>query len=329
MAKKYSKWFDGKEYKHNKILKRRYDNIDIVPVYTPALRFNYIKYTIPRAGRFNGELTEMQRRIMGLIATHSFLSIKQIKTYLELQGLDISFSEIGKTLDDLIFYNLVERNVITRRETVYDEDAKIYINTDCEAIRLYSQGCYRPFSNRDFPACQLKNLAILKQDCGNAMPTFALSMHIMNQILLNSMIYTGNVRRFRIAQIKFLPHLRLAIPLEIATDDRVYYFINAVFVPIFRLQEMLRNWNEYAISVKEDINKSRKYRSDNNMKDASAHRKFVPFTVVIIAANSDHLTQIMDVVSRVETSNFNVAFSTYDEWFKKNGGTFFQKEIVK
>ena len=62
------------------------------------------------------------------------------------------------------------------------------------------------------------------------MPTLALSMHIVNQILLNSMIYAGNVKRFRIAQIKYLPNMRIVVPLEIATNNRTYYFINAVFL---------------------------------------------------------------------------------------------------
>lgn len=329
MSKKYTKWLDGKEFKHNKLLKRRYENIDVVPVYTPAARFNYIKYTISTPGHFEGELTDIQERILGLVSTHGFVSVKQIKTYLELQGLDISFTEIGKTLEDLIFYNFIERNTITRRETAYDQNANMYVNSDRESVKLYSQGCYRPFSNRMFPTRSVKNLAIIKQDCGNAMPTLALSMHIVNQILLNSMIYTGNVRRFRIAQIKYLPHMRIAVPLEIATNNHIYYFINAVFLTTYRLQEILRNWANYSMSNDENAGKDNKNNPANTTAGNTEGRRNVPFTVVIIAANTEHLVQIMDVVNNENTCNYNVAFTIYDEWFHKKGGTFFQKEMVK
>lgn len=329
MTKKYTKWLDGKEFKHNKLLKRRYENIDVVPVYTPTARFNYIKYTISKPGHFNGELTDIQERIMGLVSTHSFVSVKQIKTYLELQGLDISFSEIGKTLEDLIFYNLIERNTITRRETAYDQNVNMYVNSDCESVKLYSQGCYRPFSNRMFPTRSVKNLAIIKQDCGNAMPTLALSMHIVNQILLNSMIYAGNVKRFRIAQIKYLPNMRIVVPLEIATNNHTYYFINAVFLTTYRLQEILRNWAGFSMMTAENSGKDN--MRDSSDKKAGNHesRRNAPFTVVIIAANTEHLVRIMDVVNNEDTCNYNVAFTIYDEWFQKKGGTFFQKEMVK
>ena len=326
MGKKYSQWLDGKEFKNNKLLKRRYENIDIAPGYTPALKFDYKKYTIARPNHFNGELSEIQEKILGLVATHCFLSIKQIKTYLDLQGVDISMSEISRTLEDLIFFNLVERNTITRRDTVFDQDSKMYINTDCEGIKLYSQGCYRPFSNRVFPACSLKSLAIIKQDCGNAMPTLAISMHIINQILLNNMIYNGTVRRFRVAQIKYLPRMRLSVPLEIATNSRIYYFINAIFISTYRLQEVLSNWNDYTTMLKETVSAK---HSDKKQLESNKKGSVEPFTIVIIAANTEHLSQIMDVVNRTDTKNFEVAFTIYDEWFQKKGGTFFQKGIVK
>ena len=76
MGKKYSQWLDGKEFKNNKLLRRRYENIDIAPGYTPALKFDYKKYTIARPNHFNGELSEIQEKILGLVATHCFLSIK-------------------------------------------------------------------------------------------------------------------------------------------------------------------------------------------------------------------------------------------------------------
>ena len=78
--------------------------------------------------------------------------------------------------------------------------------------------------------------------------------------------------------------------------------------------------------LKETVNAK---HSDKKQLESNKKGSVEPFTIVIIAANTEHLSQIMDVVNRTDTKNFEVAFTIYDEWFQKKGGTFFQKGIVK
>ena len=329
MGNKYSKWLDGTQFNNSVRLRRRYDNIDTTPMCTPMVRYEYKKNIISKPGRFEGELNELQKKILSLVTFHGFLSSKQIQTFLELQGMEVSMSEITRTLEYLIYYNLVERNTVIRRETTYNREKLQYVNTNCEGVKLYSQGVFKPFERTNFPSCPLKNLSILKQESGNAIPSLAISMHIVNQILLNNMIYADNVQRFRIAQIKYLPGMRLVVPLEIVTENRTYYFVNSLFLTAYRLQEVLSNWGDYSARLQGKDSNSEIYTKKHNRNGELPQRKYERFTLVIIAVSNVHLMQVMDIVNKADIEDFDIAFTVYDDWFQPRKGNFFLREAIR
>lgn len=330
MGNKYSKWFDGTRFNNNVRLSRRYENIDMTPVCIPSVSYEYRKISIEKPGRFKGELNEIQETILSLITAHGFLSVKQIKTLLELKGKDISMSEINQILEYLTYYNFIRRNMVTPRKTTYDLEKHQYINSSYEGIKLYSQGAFRPYDRKNFPLCPLKNIKMLMQESGNTLPTFAICMHIANQILLNNIIYNGNVQRFRLAQVKYLPGMRLAIPLEMVTENRTYFFINSVFLSSYKLQEILSNWTDYALSLQGKDNKVRDGIKKTHRKNENLpQRRYDRFTLVLITSNTIQLMQIMDIVKNADIKDFDVAFTVYDDWYQPKKGTFFQKEAIK
>lgn len=329
MGNKYSKWLDGTKFNNTVHLRRRYENIDITPACTPSARYEYRKCSVSKPGRFEGELNDLQEIILSLITAHGFLSIKQIKTLLELRGKDVSMSEISKILEDLTYYNFIERNTVTRRETTYDTGKLQYVTSNHEGVKLYSQGVFRPYERRNFPSCPLKNLSILKLESGNTVPTLAVSMHIVNQILLNNMIYNENIQRFRIAQIKYLPGMRLVVPLEIVTGNRTYYFVNSLFLSTYRLQEVLSNWNDYSLRLQGKAYTGEVASKKNSRNGTLSERRYERFTLVIITVSNIHLMQVMDIVNKADIKNFDVAFTVYDDWFQPKMGNFFQKETIK
>lgn len=97
-------------------------------------------------------------------------------------------------------------------------------------------------------------------------------MHIVNQILLNNMIYADNVQRFRIAQIKYLPGMRLVVPLEIVTENRTYYFVNSLFLTAYRLQEVLSNWGDYSARLQGKDSNIEIYTKKHNRKGKHTER---------------------------------------------------------
>lgn len=175
----------------------------------------------------------------------------------------------------------------------------------------------------------MKNLSILKQESGNAISSLAISMHIVNQILLNNMIYADNVQRFRIAQIKYLPGMRLVVPFEIVTENRTYYFVNSLFLTAYRLQEVLSNWGDYSARLQGKDSNIEIYTKKHNRNGELPQRKYERFTLVIIAVSNVHLMHVMDIVNKANIEDFDIAFTIYDDWFQPKKGNFFLREAIR
>ena len=160
-------------------------------------------------------------------------------------------------------------------------------------------------------------------------PSLAISMHIVNQILLNNMIYADNVQRFRIAQIKYLPGMRLVVPLEIVTENRTYYFVNSLFLTAYRLQKVLSNWGDYSARLQGKDSNSEIYTKKHNRNGELPQRKYERFTLVIIAVSNVHLMHVMDIVNKTNIEDFDIAFTVYDVWFQPKKGNFFLREAIR
>ena len=214
-----------------------------MPVINKKVNYNYYKKCISGVPKKVTYLSEAEKTVLETIFVGKSMTIDQLLIYLLMKGYYFSISRLKSVLDKLMHYKLIQRITVTG--SISDDSGITY--------KYYMIGEYTPCINMGIPNVTAKQLFMLRKECGSNWPMYCISMQIINQILINQLIYNDDVNRFIIGDVKMYSDYQLTIPLTLSMDDVITAFTFVMFMDTDRIETILSKWSRYRKQIDKKI----------------------------------------------------------------------------
>ena len=295
MSQKYSTWQRGENFKNRAALIKQYNDIDdILPVSSDS-SYSFVKTANEQEGECREVFNEAEQKVLGLITAYAYLTFNQIYTLLELMKETFSKTTVKRVLDKLIDLSVIVKYTV-RSEVGQGMEKE---------IKIYSRSRFKIVRCCEIPNMNYKNRLILRSECGNSWAALSLTMVVVNQIVINQMIYGSPIRHLKIENVKYMPKCKIAVLLEMETDKGTYYFVSAMHSRGHKIQEILLDWTDYAMWQKRD------------------------FTLVFITSGEKNLVETMEAVNTARFFGFQIGYSLYYDWFKSARNSLIMRDSIR
>lgn len=294
MANKYSNWNKASNYSNrNNIIYHLPPYIKVPELFQPKTNFILENKPIKNSTTLqNLYLNLLDTEIITRIACSYGLTTLQLKIYLQLAGYHISQFKLEEYL-----YRLAKLKMICH--STFKDLSCSTANQKSNIVTQYwylapngydvAKEIEAPIATQEKPRPNYKNYG--QYD-------FALSNILWNQIIINQLLYSNNLKNFQIHTKESLNDKPFYVPLKLRTTHNLYIFeyICDLSFKHNHLQEILSQWISYKKEQK------------------------IPFTLVFVCKNNILMNKLKKYFNTSTISQFPLLFSKSEEWFQNTSG---------
>ena len=213
-----------------------------VPVILKEECYSFVIYKRRGAPKIVDDMTETEQALLETIYIGKCLTLEQIMIFMYLKGYKESKTKIRRTLDKMVFHQILQR--IDILENLDDVTNK---------RKYYLVGEYTPCKKIGIPNVTMKKLFLLRKECGSKWPLYCTAMHIINQIALNQIIYNNSAKNFLIGEVWMNREYQLVMPFVLYSKAIMTVFTFAAFMDATRIDEIIMKWKLYGRTHKKEI----------------------------------------------------------------------------
>ena len=251
-----------------------------VPVILKEKCYSFVIYKRMGAPKIVDDMTETEQALLETIYIGKCLTLEQIMIFMYLKGYKESKTKIRRTLDKMVFHQILQR--IDILENLDDVTNK---------RKYYLVGEYTPCKKIGIPNVTMKKLFLLRKECGSKWPLYCTAMHIINHIALNQIIYNNTVKSFLIGEVRINRDYHLVMPLVLYSTNVATAFVFVTFMDAIRIGEIITKWEQYG----------------------KAHKKRI--RLILITRDDVQQLIVRRCVEAMKSDLLMIGYTDYKDWF--------------